>query len=469
MRTVRFSSALFVLCVIAIVTIVLVILFFHFFRPLTTESEGILGDSLFNQQRISDIDKSGDGELGLAQDTITPSLEANSDKPTIEELEHLCSDIFLRPNDDCLAALDDYFLDSLSEQVMSVRLFLPMEEQMTYRRAFESVIERYQIVKNTLSNEACKVTSGPFRLDLKQDCNADLIAETVFLWTVCLRDREAYWNLDPLTLISLYGDAVDALESTEFQDNEVYLQATWELKERFYREAWIDGKCREIPHIVYEPIGEFDFDYESKLREKKEVRAMVYEQLAAGYPLGRMEQSFNPLDIRERVINRTNLMTPEDHEEELLLSLRDEELVKQVKNDAASYETGQLRAIALRLGNEWAIATTNIRGNPALLEFRDKSRPWLTKLEQLRGSLLRQNDSFELRNAVTAVQDLETYGIEFNPGPIWDLVCNQISRDAKEPCVKYLRELYETRLVPEEFERPSIATLNDLNEHLKTH
>lgn len=404
---------------------------------------------------------------GLTDDLADSTQDANGNSLTLEELEYLCPDVFLSPSRECLSALDDYFLDSIHEPELAVRVFLPEEEQMTYRRAFADITNRYEIVKNTLSNEECRITSGPFQWGLKERCNADLIAEVLFLWNVCSRDREAYKNLDPLKLASLFEEAMREVDSAQFQNNEVYIQTKADLKTKFYRTAWLDVKCGEISESVYAPMGVFVFDFDARLTKKKDARTKLLEQRASGLPPIVSFEESNPLDLSERKVDLYDVDDPKAREEALLHNLSDEVLAKQVLLEEAWYENARLRDIALRLGSEWAIATTIIHGKYELIASRDELRPWLSRFERLRGSLLRQSTPEKLMNALTALHDLESYGIEFDRRPIWELICSQISGESKAQCAEYLQEIDLSNLNSDEYSQFATRTSNELNELLR--
>lgn len=361
-------------------------------------------------------------------------------KPTLDQLEHLCPDIFLVPNTDCLLALDDYFLDSSHEPRIEESVFLTSGEQMTYRRAFSNVLPRYELVKQTMANDQCRIEGDEIQWQLKEECNADLVAETVFLWSVCMRDYDAYQTVDPTLLQNSYRNAMQELEKEDYLSIREYVHTKQNLQEKYFKQAWIDMQCKSLSQSVYDSMGIFEFDFEGKVKETRERRFATEEQLRAGNFVT-TEEVWDPTHIGMRTEKQYDFDDPEKLQESITKSLQDEQIRKEIAAEEISREIAHLRRIALRLGSDWALARATPGELSQLATQVRELRPWFYTFDRFRRSIWRASDSERIHFAIETISDLKSFDIEFEKRPIWSLVCGYIDPATQEQCVNQLSQV----------------------------
>lgn len=396
-----------------------------------------------NEKELNpNLEQGRNEQPGPALETVHASAgeSVEDTKLTLDQLEQLCPDIFLNPNADCLVALDEYFLDSTHEPRVVESVFLTSEEQMTYRRAFSNVLPRYEIVKQTMTNDQCRVEGDEVQWQLKEECNADLVAETVFLWSVCMRDHDAYQNVDPMLLQSLYQSATQDLEQEDYPSIQEYVYAKVILKEKYFKQAWLDSRCKSLPKSVFDSMGIFEFDFEGRVTETRERRLAHEEQLRSGKFVS-TEEVWDPIEIGMRTEKWYDIDDPEKRQESITKSLQDEQIRMEIALEEIEHETAQLRRIAIRLGSDWAL----VRATPGELsklgsQVRE-TRPWLFTFDRFHRSIWRASNTERVLFVVETISDLKSYEIEFDEKPIWSLVCGYIDPITQEQCVNQLDQV----------------------------
>lgn len=385
------------------------------------------------------LEQGRDEQQRPALETVHASARESFEdtKPTLDQLEHLCPDIFLNPNADCLVALDEYFLDSTHEPRVVESVFLASEEQMTYRRAFSNVLPRYELVKQTMTNDQCRIEGDEIRWQLKEECNANSVAEIVFLWSVCMRDHGAYQEVDPTLLQSLYQSTTQELELEDYPTIQEYVHAKEVLKEKYFKQAWLDSRCKSLPKSVFDSMGIFEFDFEGRVTETREGRLAHEEQLRTGKFIS-TEEVWDPIEIGMRTEKWYDIDDSEKRQESITRSLQDEQIRMEIALEETRHETAQLRRIALRLGSDWALARATPGELSKLGSQVREFRPWLSTFDRFHRSIWRASDSERVHFAIETISDLKSFDIEFEKRPIWSLVCDYIGPTTQEQCVNQL-------------------------------
>ncbi len=169
-------------------------------------------------------------EDSLTNDPLTPEIDLTADATLVEaevevDVRVACHDPLGEFSEECLLALDAYFLD----KPFVWRNFDWLPVLMTFRRVFSDPVGDRDRILAALEKPECRLEEGEIRWDLKESCHAESLANYANLVLYC-QDSGDEFTVTSEDLVDFSGEGDMDIRRVRFEKYD-----TW----------WNDGRFEE--------------------------------------------------------------------------------------------------------------------------------------------------------------------------------------------------------------------------------
>lgn len=297
------------------------------------------------------------------QPTIdTESIEDNGDVGP----RTACEDPLGVLSDKCLQSLDTYFVDQHFAWNGLDWFLVPM----TYRRIFADPDGDREKVLAALDRAACRLEEGQIRWDLKESCNAESFANYANFIHFCQHSAPVVRLLQEGSVAPSESETMDARLTTfeVYEDwDEQYKRSSRWAGERLLEGRWIvEKKCKEHSARTLT----WDYIHDSEYFERLKEIGIRFELFSDSWGSSSTDAFFHQISV--------------DAE----------------KTFVASDAFQTLRALAARLGDEWAASVyVSNEEDDAWNAHEIESLPWKQSLRIMQAGIYWNRENLGIENA----------------------------------------------------------------------